>query len=226
MNKKGIETKTEYNIEEMIELFDVSYEEVKVTYSSEVYRLRKKTFSDRLGWDVVCNLDMEFDEFDNLNTRYIIGMYNGQLVCSVRFTRLEQPNMITHTFNACFETVPLPIDGIESSRFFVDKDRARQLHGGHYPLSRVLFLAMINWARHNEYNGIHTIVSRPMLTILKRSGWRVKTLKEAFLSERERIFLVFLPTEVQDRDQMVSGLISEFGNYGESAVTWPMSLPV
>ncbi|MBC3214786.1 acyl-homoserine-lactone synthase [Serratia fonticola] len=210
----------------MLELFDVSYEELKVTYSNEVYRLRKKTFSDRLGWDVVCNLDMEFDEFDNHNTRYIIGLYNGQLICSVRFTRLEQPNMITHTFHACFDTVQLPLAGIESSRFFVDKGRARQLHGGRYPLSRVLFLAMINWARHNECQGIHTIVSRSMLTILKRSGWKVKTLKEAFLSERERIFLVFLPTEVHDQDQMASGLISELGYSAASAVTWPLTLPV
>lgn len=224
MNKKRMETRTENNLDGMLELFDVSYDELKVTHSNELYRLRKKTFSDRLGWDVVCNVDMEFDEFDNPDSRYILGLYNGQLVCSVRFTGLEQPNMITHTFRACFDTVPLPLDGIESSRFFVDKDRTRQLLGGRYPVSQVLFLAMINWARHNERNGIHTIVSRPMLTILKRSGWQIKTLKEAFLSEQERIYLVFLPTEAEDRDQMASGLISEYGYPAESVITWPLSL--
>jgi N-acyl-L-homoserine lactone synthetase len=118
--------------------------------------------------------------------------------------------MITHTFRACFDTVPLPPDGIESSRFFVDKDRAQQLLGGRYPVSQILFLAMINWARHNDRHGIHTIVSRPMLTILKRSGWQIKTLKEAFLSKRERIYLVFLPTEAEDQEQIASGLINGF----------------
>lgn len=226
MNKKGMETPAININDGMVELFDVNYDELTATHSKELYRLRKKTFSDRLGWEVVCNVDMEFDEFDNPDTRYILGLYKGQLVCSVRFTGLEQPNMITHTFRDCFDTVPLPLDGIESSRFFVDKVRAQQLLGKRYPISQVLFLAMINWARHNERNGIHTIVSRAMLTILKRSGWQLETLKEACLSERERIYLVFLPTTAEDRDRMASGLISALGYPASSLITWPLSLPV
>ena len=56
----------------MLELFDVSYEELRMTRVDELYRLRKTTFSDRLGWEVVCQQDMEFDEFDNDSTRYIL----------------------------------------------------------------------------------------------------------------------------------------------------------
>lgn len=209
----------------MLELFDVNYEELKITRSNELYRLRKKTFSDRLGWDVVCNRDMEFDEFDNPATRYILGLCEGQLVCSVRFIGLEQPNMITHTFNSCFGSVCLPDTGIESSRFFVDKERTRQLLGERYPISRALFLAMINWARHNAHSGIYTIVSRAMLTILKRSGWRFRLLKEGFLSEQERIYLVFVPTEQQDQEHMAAGIITALGCPAPSAVTWPLSLP-
>ncbi|WP_158780473.1 acyl-homoserine-lactone synthase [Pantoea sp. BAV 3049] len=208
------------------ELFDVSYDELKMTHSDELYRLRKKTFSDRLGWEVTCSVDMEFDEFDNPGTRYILGVCDGQLLCSVRFTGLDRPNMITHTFRACFDTVTLPRDGIESSRFFVDKARARQLPGLRWPVSQALFLAMINWARHNGRNGIHTIVSRPMLIILKRSGWQIRVLKEAYLSERERIYLLFLPTTAADRDRMASGLDGSPGCSAPSLVTWPLSLPV
>lgn len=224
MDKKAMESQPLTIHDGMLELFDVSYDELKITHSNELYRLRKKTFSDRLKWDVACNADLEFDEFDNPATRYILGLYKGQLICSVRFISLEQPNMITHTFRACFDTVPLPHDGIESSRFFVDKDRAQQLLGGRYPVSQILFLAMINWARHNDRHGIHTIVSRPMLTILKRSGWQIKTLKEAFLSKRERIYLVFLPTGAKDQEQIASGLINGFDYPAESVITWPLSL--
>jgi len=210
----------------MLELFDIGYDELKETLSDELYRLRKKTFSDRLGWDVTCQSDMEFDEFDNSSTRYILGMYQGELICSVRFTGLDQPNMITHTFQDCFNTVPLPGSGTESSRFFVDKARARQLLGEQYPVSRVLFLSMINWAIHHRLVGIHTIVSRAMLTILKRSGWQITTLKEAFLSERERIYLVYLPAGKDEQSKMASGLISELACPPRSALTWPLSLPV
>ncbi|WP_159281734.1 acyl-homoserine-lactone synthase [Rahnella variigena] len=206
----------------MLELFDVSYEELRMTRVDELYRLRKTTFSDRLGWEVVCNQDMEFDEFDNDSTRYILGLCKGKLVCSVRFTALDQPNMITHTFRACFDSVPLPSEGVESSRFFVDKLRARELLGERYPVSQALFLAMINWAQDNGHAGIYTIVSRAMLTILKRSGWQIQTLKEAFLSERERIYLIYLPAGKDDQMNMATGLNSQT----DSLFTWPLTLPV
>ncbi|MCL2894909.1 acyl-homoserine-lactone synthase [Brenneria tiliae] len=209
----------------MLELFDVSYDELTGKHSDELYRLRKKTFSDRLGWDVVCSYDMEFDEFDNPATRYILGLCEGQLICSVRFIGLDRPNMITHTFQECFGDVTLPASGVESSRFFVDKTRARQLLGLRYPVSQALFLAMINWARHQERSAIHTIVSRPMLTILKRSGWRIRPLKEAFLNERERIYLVYLPTGSEDQERMASGFAALPGCSPQSVITWPLSLP-
>ena len=48
---------------------------------------------------------------------------------------LDQPNMITHTFRACFDSVPLPAASVESSRFLVDKLRARELLGERYFVS-------------------------------------------------------------------------------------------
>lgn len=226
MNNKGLKQREEDALDGTLELFDVGFEELKMTHSNELYRLRKKTFSDRLGWDVVCNLDMEFDEFDTPGTRYILGLCHGKLLCSVRFSALDRPNMITHTFAECFDSVSLPAGGIESSRFFVDKTRARQQLGERYPISQVLFVAMINWARHNNRSGIHTIVSRAMMTILKRSGWQIEMLKEAYLSERERIYLVYLPTTSKDQAQMGLKLNAELGYSASLPLTWPLSLPV
>ncbi|MCX8958737.1 acyl-homoserine-lactone synthase [Erwinia psidii] len=210
----------------MLELFDVSYEELKTTRSEELYRLRKKTFSDRLGWEVLCSQGMESDEFDGTGTRYILGLCGDKLVCSVRFTDLDRPNMITHTFNACFSTVSLPTAGIESSRFFVDKARVRALLGERFPVSQVLFLAMVNWAQHNGYGCIHTIVSRPMLTILSRSGWQFTLLKEAFLSERERIYLLKLPAGDRDQEQLARGVVARTDCVTDLLTTWPLRLPV
>lgn len=210
----------------MLELFDVSYEDLNSTRSDELYRLRKKTFSDRLGWDVLCRQGMEYDEFDNPSTRYILGLYSGRLVCSVRFTGLDQPNMISHTFRACFEDVALPGTGVESSRFFVDKGLVRELLGERFPVSKALFLAMINWSRQNGTEGVYTIVSRAMLTILKRSGWKISPLKEAFLTESERIYLVYLPTGIEDQLSMASGLNSSLAAPCRSLTTWPLSIRV
>ncbi|MDL4915037.1 MAG: acyl-homoserine-lactone synthase [Enterobacterales bacterium endosymbiont of Blomia tropicalis] len=210
----------------MLELFDVSYEELRTTQASELYMLRKQTFSDRLGWDVACSQGMESDEFDGPGTRYILGLYEGQLICSVRFAALSQPNMITHTFRDCFSTVELPEEGTESSRFFVDKARARSLLGESYPVSQVLFLAMVNWAQQRGHARIHTIVSRAMLTILRRSGWQISVLKEAHLTEKERIYLLTLPTGPEDQLQLSGSVISRTGCPPQAVVTWPLRLPV
>lgn len=210
----------------MLKLFDVSYEELKTTRAEELYTLRKTTFSDRLGWDVVCSQGMESDEFDGPGTRYILGICSGQLICSVRFIPLINPNMITHTFNACFNSVTLPQFGTESSRFFVDKARARHLLGEHYPISQALFIAMINWAQQNHYAQIHTIVSRAMLTVLRRSGWDIKVLKEAWLSEKERIYLLTLPAGEHDRATLARKIIARTESPAQAVATWPLTLPV
>ncbi|NIF21550.1 acyl-homoserine-lactone synthase [Candidatus Pantoea multigeneris] len=210
----------------MLELIDVSYEELKTTRATELYRLRKQTFSDRLGWDVVCSQGMESDEFDVPGTRYILGIYEGHLICSVRFIALSQPNMITHTFRECFDTVELPAGGTESSRFFVDKERARSLLGKDYPVSQALFLAMVNWGRKNHHTNIHTIVSRAMLKILRRSGWQIEVLKEAYLTEKERIYLLDLPAGKKDQEQLAGSVLQHTGSTESAAFTWPLMLPV
>lgn len=209
----------------MFQLFDVSYEELKSTRSEELYKLRKTTFSDRLGWDVVCSQGMESDEYDEPGTRYILGVCEGQLVCSVRFIELQRPNMITHTFDASFNSVALPARGTESSRFFVDKARARRLLGEHYPVSQALFIAMVNWAQRNDYQQIYTIVSRPMVRVLTRSGWNITQLKEAWLSEKERIYLLTLPAGDSDRAQLAEKILSRTATPADALSTWPLTLP-
>jgi N-acyl-L-homoserine lactone synthetase len=210
----------------MLEFFDVSYEELKTTRATELYTLRKQTFSDRLGWEVVCNHGLESDEFDGPGMHYILGLYGEKLLCSVRFVSLSQPNMITHTFRNCFSTIVLPDAGIESSRFFVDKIRARSLLGENYPISQMMFLAMVNWAKQQGHTCIHTIVSRAMLTILRRSGWQISVLKEAFLTDKERIYLLTLPVDSQAQMQLAKNIISRTGFQPSTLSTWPLRLPV
>lgn len=211
----------------MLEIFDVSYNELTNTGSEDLYKLRKKTFKDRLNWTVSCNNDMEFDEYDNSDTNYILGIYEDQLICSVRFVELHLPNMITHTFNALFDDVVLP-EGkyIESSRFFVDKTRAQLLLGNRYPISYVLFLSTINYGLNYGYTGIYTIVSRAMLTIIKRSGWQVEVIKEAYVSEKERIYLLYLPTDHKSQKVMASRINACLKGADPELQTWPMSLSV
>ncbi|CAM3781394.1 acyl-homoserine-lactone synthase EagI [Rahnella bruchi] len=211
----------------MLEIFDVSYNDLTERRSEDLYKLRKKTFKDRLDWAVNCSNDMEFDEFDNSNTRYMLGIYDNQLVCSVRFIDLRLPNMITHTFQRLFGDVKLPEgDYIESSRFFVDKNRAKAWLGSRYPISYVLFLSMINYARHHGHTGIYTIVSRAMLTIAKRSGWEIEVIKEGFVSDNEPIYLLRLPIDHHNQHLLAKRISDQSESDITALCQWPMSLQV
>lgn len=211
----------------MLEIFDVSYNDLTERRSEDLYKLRKKTFKDRLDWAVNCSNDMEFDEFDNSDTRYMLGIYDNQLVCSVRFIDLRLPNMITHTFQRLFGDVKLPEgDYIESSRFFVDKNRAKAWLGSRYPISYVLFLSMINYARHHGHTGIYTIVSRAMLTIAKRSGWEIEVIKEGFVSDNEPIYLLRLPIDPHNQHLLAKRISDQSESDITALCQWPMSLQV
>lgn len=210
----------------MLKFIDISYDKLKNISSQDLYRLRKKVFFDRLGWDVICQNDMEFDEYDKPGAQYILGICNDELICSVRFVMLKQANMITHTFNTCFNDVDLPLHGIESSRFFVDKSLSRKHLGGEYPVSHALFLAMINFTRNLNLDGIHTIVSHAMFIIIKRSKWNVKLIKKARLTDTESIYLIFLPSENDSQYNMVKRVQAKLSVQASTLCEWPFSLPI
>lgn len=65
-----------------------------------------------------------------------------------------------------------------------------------------------------------------MLTILKRSGWQIKPLKEAYLSEDERIYLVYLPTDSVSQNKMAAKITASVGGIQSQMVNWPMSIAV
>ncbi|MBK4715815.1 MULTISPECIES: acyl-homoserine-lactone synthase [Tenebrionibacter/Tenebrionicola group] len=210
----------------MFQLFSVSYKQLITGRSEELFMLRKKTFSDRLNWDVKCLNNMEIDEFDGDDTQYILGVYRQQIICSTRLIPLDKPNMITHTFSAQFGDVPLPGNLIESSRFFVDKSLCKQLLGDAYPVSYCLYLALINYGIANHLDSLYTIVSKSMLAILRRTGWRIRIVKEAYLTPKEPIYLLHVPTDKASQAIMAPKAGRTLEIEPQALLKWPLTLPV
>lgn len=92
----------------MLEIFDVSFSLMSNNKLDEVFTLRKDTFKDRLDWAVNCINGMEFDEYDNEHTTYLLGVKEGKVICSVRFIEINYPNMITGTFYSYFDNLKIP----------------------------------------------------------------------------------------------------------------------
>ena len=94
---------------------------------AEMHEIRKRTFYDRLHWQVKTLRTWEIDEFDALNPLYLISIGpTGAVRGSVRLLPTTGPNMLADIFP---ELLP---DGTriesatiwESSRFSVDQEAA------------------------------------------------------------------------------------------------------
>jgi len=212
---------------EMIEIFDVNYNLLPDNRSKELFSLRKKTFKDRLDWIVNCENNMEFDEYDNKHTTYIFGTYKEMVVCSLRFIETKYPNMITGTFKSYFNKIELPEGNfVEASRLFIDKERIQAMQLQRKPISSILFLSMINYARNYGYQGIYAIISHPMLIIFQRSGWEISVVEQGQSEKNQRIYLIYMP--VDDRNQQI--LVDRI-NLAHSGLTpvrdaWPLTFRV
>ncbi|ACT15162.1 acyl-homoserine-lactone synthase [Pectobacterium aroidearum] len=210
----------------MLEIFDVNHALLSETKSEELFTLRKETFKDRLNWAVNCTDGMEFDQYDNNNTTYLFGIKDNTVICSLRFIETKYPNMITGTFFPYFKEINIPEGNyLESSRFFVDKSRAKDILGNEYPISSMLFLSMINYSRDKGYDGIYTIVSHPMLTILKRSGWGIRVVEQGLSEKQERVYLVFLPVDDENQEALARRINRSGTFMGNELKQWPLRVP-
>lgn len=209
----------------MFNLINREYKDIINDKLEELYILRKRTFKDRLNWKVSCKGECEFDEYDNEHTHYLLGCYNGELICSVRFIRMKYPNMITGPFRNFFNyDAPADETLLESSRFFVDKDRVKSLTETKLPFCHLLFLGMINYSRTIGMKGILTVCNKSMLTILKRSGWQTQVETIGNSEKNEPVYLLKLAINSESQDNLIK-YIRRYHCYDESFLKkWPVYL--
>lgn len=62
---------------EFIEFHALDYSATPHAWVADLYGLRKEVFADRLNWKVNIKNDIEFDEYDNERTTYLIGTWKG-----------------------------------------------------------------------------------------------------------------------------------------------------
>lgn len=211
----------------MLDLLDIKYRFLTELKSNELFTLRKKVFKDRLNWMVKSENNMEFDEYDNHHTAYIFGVYHERCVCSLRFIEIKYPNMITGTFKSWFDNVELPEGNyVEASRLFIDKERVNALELRQQPVSALLFLSMINYARHYKYEGIYAVVSNPMYRIFRKSGWDISVVKQGVSEKQESIWLIFMPIDDDNQRTLIERVKLKAPGLNIKLDAWPLSIPV
>lgn len=209
----------------MLNIYCSNYSTLDCKKSEDIFILRKNIFKDRLQWAVSCTGGMETDEFDNENTKYIYGVKDEKVICSSRIIEMRNKNMLVNTFSSFFNKVDIPEGNyIESTRFFVDKKRAKTLAGPRFPVTKVLFLSLINFARQNQYDGIIAVASHPMMQIIRNSGWRITLLETGQSEKEEPVYLVLGHVDDESQQALKAKIIGEDGSLKEDLLNrWPLS---
>jgi len=180
----------------VIDFFLHDYDELSVELATELYRLRRKTFQERLDWKVECIDGMEKDRFDNKNTTYLLGMHDGQLICGARFIDSTDPTMMSEIFHHYFSGInnlPTDIPCCEISRLFLDKEKRDSANLQGLPASKVLFLAMIIFCMKRKYRGMYAVVSRGMYAIFRHANWKIEVIQKGLSEKGEVIYYIFMP---------------------------------
>ena len=141
----------------------------------EFFRLRARTFKDRLGWDVTVVDGEERDIFDTLDPAYLIALNpEGEVVGGLRILQTTGPNMLADVFSELLDGEPAPRSAQlwESTRFCIDTERLRDRRGpdsiAH--ATSELMIAACEYAMSAGVTDAVTVVDAMMHRVLKWSG--------------------------------------------------------
>ena len=140
----------------------------------EMYQLRARVFSDRMGWDVNITSGREIDDFDDQHPAYVVQLDEDLNVTGcARLLQTTGPHMLSDVFSDILDGEPPLRSALmwESTRFCVDRDRLDSGRGSKsvgYATCE-LMIGTLEYARNAGIEDIITVIDPIMNRILKRS---------------------------------------------------------
>ena len=147
----------------------------------QMHRLRKMVFRDRLGWDVTVSGELEADEYDGMESIYLISIDRyGAVNGCVRLLPTTGPNMLRDIFPSFVTKAAVPCGEHvwEASRFAVSSTDARA-EAGLSQTTYELLIGVLRFALSNSIRTIACVVDVRMERILRRAGWQLDRLGPA-----------------------------------------------
>jgi N-acyl-L-homoserine lactone synthetase len=141
----------------------------------EMFRLRKRVFHDRLGWDVQVTDGMEIDLFDSLDPAHVISVDDqGNVVGCMRLLQTTGPHMLSDVFASILDgEPPLRSSTIwEATRFCVDTNLLSTGRGRNtisYVTSEVM-IGAFEYAMEAGVTDAVAVIDPVMNRVLQRSG--------------------------------------------------------
>lgn len=148
------------------------------------FRLRKRVFFDRLGWNVSIDGDFERDAYDDLGPAYLMWCDDQveTLYGTVRLLPTTGPTLLFDVFGSTFPDATLSAPDIwEGTRMCIDDAAIRQDFAD-LSSARAFSLLLLALCECGLDHGIHTLVSNyepHFRRIYRRAGLRITELGQA-----------------------------------------------
>ena len=128
----------------------------------QMYRMRARVFSERLGWAVEVNDGREIDRFDAEDPLYLLSIneQTGELQGSVRLLPTTGPNMLRDVFPVLLDGETVQSSLIwESSRFAINPELGRARDDANHVVSQTTIELLCGIVEVCQYAGIAYVVS-------------------------------------------------------------------
>ncbi len=149
------------------------------TTMQQMYRLRHTVFHDRLGWEVTSDDGMEYDEFDNANSVYVLvrGNDDGLEACW-RLLPTNGPYMLKDVFPQLLAGQPAPqrSDVWELSRFAMVEGNANAAGFGLSNIPVRMVQAAVRFAHENGIERYVSVTSVAIERMFRKLGVHVERL--------------------------------------------------
>jgi acyl homoserine lactone synthase len=159
----------------MIYVVDSLNQSTFTTLLDAMFRLRKRVFADRLGWDVQVTEGREIDLFDGLDPAHVVSVDDeGNVVGCMRLLQTTGPHMLADVFSSILDGEP-PLRSStvwEATRFCVDTQRLSRGRGRNtisYVTSEVM-IGALEFAMAAGVQDAVAVIDPVMNRVMQRSG--------------------------------------------------------
>jgi acyl homoserine lactone synthase len=159
----------------MIYVVDSLNQSTFTTLLDAMFRLRKRVFADRLGWDVQVTEGREIDLFDALDPAHVVSVDDeGNVVGCMRLLQTTGPHMLADVFSSILDGEP-PLRSStvwEATRFCVDTQRLSRGRGRNtisYVTSEVM-IGAFEFAMAAGVQDAVAVIDPVMNRVMQRSG--------------------------------------------------------
>jgi N-acyl-L-homoserine lactone synthetase len=142
----------------------------------EMHAQRKQIFLDELAWPLVCQGELEFDEFDTDASMYLLHFgAKGELAGSARLLRTDRPHLLDTAFaHLCKEELPRGDTIWEATRFCPSpklKDRTQR-----HALLGVIIAGILEAGLLFGTTEVTFVASGALKPLALSAGWNARTL--------------------------------------------------